>query len=78
MEQLISTEYVLLSEIGGFYMQRYPDRNEERRFSPVDEKGFRHFLMSLPKALNSMVTHRNGPGFDSFDIDHYLATDNNS
>jgi uncharacterized protein DUF6602 len=64
-----------LSEAGGMLVGHKAFQQGERRFSTLPSNGFRFFLMSLPKTLNSMLPpHRLGLGFDLVHIDHYLAT----
>lgn len=57
---------------GSLYVSHIAFRQAEDRPSPVVQNGFRHFLMSMPRILNSMLPpHRNGLGFDQANLQHY-------
>jgi hypothetical protein len=61
-----------LYNCGSLYISHVAFRKGPARISDVDECGFRHFLMNLPKRLQSALPHDHlGPGFDLIDVEHY-------
>jgi len=61
-----------LNDNGGVYIKHRPHKEGEDRFGPVETKGFRRFLMSLPAMLDSMLPiERIGLGFDQVYLKHY-------
>jgi hypothetical protein len=61
-----------LHEDGSLYVKHLAFRDGANRFSPVQDDGFRRFLMNLPRTLASMLPPElNGMGFDLVDMGHY-------